>query len=591
MRHAVAGGAGYSCSACRRRRRRPASSARDPPRANAGVPVTTGRCSRVPTATGAPTARPAATRALPRLVACPASPPGPPPRRRPRRPAAPVFLPCPPGIDASRRPGRRRRQRALMAIPEVISAGRLVPLRTRARRPGRRGGDRRARGHQAARALGALFALRTVLDVGDQLTVAARTGRPHLDLPRRRQADDHQATTARRTSCSPATALPRLVLITCGGPFVPELCAATGTTWWSSRRPWRLAHHDRLGAQLGRPRSTVCRAPGLGWATARWVDAARAEHARGWRCRRRRADTPPTVRALRRRGRPALRRRRRTGARLGLRALGRAGARHRRPGLRLRDRRRGRHPAGLRLRLDRPGRLPPRRRPAARLAGRHHAGTGSPTPSPGATRQRGSPRPRRRTPRPRRRRHRLRPAVDRPRGAARRAGADRRAATGHHGAGVLPRPDPRADRRPHRVCRWAPSRATSAGRWSGCGPVWRWTVQHSDPDVLALVALGEPAPAADAEHLGMRAVPRGGRPAPARRPPPVRAGRPPQVPRSLPRRGSGQAIAARTGVAAAPRPDRVSAAGGRDAGPPARSLCPTSRAVRRPSGRRRRRGR
>ena len=36
-----------------------------------------------------------------------------------------------------------------------------------------------------------------------------------------------------------------------------------------------------------------------------------------------------------------------------------------------------------------------------------------------------------------------------PRGPARRAGADRRAAARHHGAGVLPRPDPRADRRAH----------------------------------------------------------------------------------------------------------------------------------------------
>jgi hypothetical protein len=50
-------------------------------------------------------------------------------------------------------------------------------------------------------------------------------------------------------------------------------------------------------------------------------------------------------------------------------------------------------------------------------------------------------------------------------------------------------------------CRSEPSRATSAGPWSGCEPVWRWTVQHVDAEVLGLAALGEALSEQDAAHV------------------------------------------------------------------------------------------
>lgn len=88
-------------------------------------------------------------------------------------------------------------------------------------------------------------------------------------------------------------------------------------------------------------------------------------------------------------------------------------------------------------------------------------------------------------------------------------------------------------------------------------------MQHSDPDVLALVALGEAPSAADAEHLrtcpqcrdevaGFSRVVSGVRVDVAEAPP---VAPPPAV---------WEAIAARTGVTAAPRPERV--AGGQAPG-------------------------
>src|SRR4029450_8434019 len=50
-------------------------------------------------------------------------------------------------------------------------------------------------------------------------------------------------------------------------------------------------------------------------------------------------------------------------------------------------------------------------------------------------------------------------------------------------------------------CRWARSRATSRAHWSAGAPGWRWTVQHCTPEQLALAALREPLPPADAAHL------------------------------------------------------------------------------------------
>src|SRR5690349_3502681 len=51
-------------------------------------------------------------------------------------------------------------------------------------------------------------------------------------------------------------------------------------------------------------------------------------------------------------------------------------------------------------------------------------------------------------------------------------------------------------------CRSARSRATSAAACCGCGPGWRLAVSHVDPEVLALIALGEEAGGPDAHaHL------------------------------------------------------------------------------------------
>ena len=60
---------------------------------------------------------------------------------------------------------------------------------------------------------------------------------------------------------------------------------------------------------------------------------------------------------------------------------------------------------------------------------------------------------------------------------------------------------------------------TSGARWNACGHGWRWTVQHCTPEQLALAALREPLPADDAAHLeSCAALPRrGGVPAAQRR--------------------------------------------------------------------------
>src|SRR5579875_3065654 len=56
--------------------------------------------------------------------------------------------------------------------------------------------------------------------------------------------------------------------------------------------------------------------------------------------------------------------------------------------------------------------------------------------------------------------------------------------------------------RPRSGCRWVPSRVISAAACCGSGPGWRRTVAHTDPERLALIALGEQATGADAVHGG-----------------------------------------------------------------------------------------
>jgi hypothetical protein len=105
-------------------------------------------------------------------------------------------------------------------------------------------------------------------------------------------------------------------------------------------------------------------------------------------------------------------------------------------------------------------------------------------------------------------------------------------------------------------------------------------VQHCDPDVLALVALGERPPAADAEHLlacdecradvdQLREV--------------VSAVRVdvPAGPAVAPPDRVWQGIAAATGVRAAPRPDRVADAATAQQGPPEFQPVPDELAARR----------
>ena len=178
--------------------------------------------------------------------------------------------------------------------------------------------------------------------------------------------------------------------------------------------------------------------------------------------------------------------------------------------------RRGRHPADLRLGLDRPRRLPPGQGPAARPGWSASAGTRSPTPGPGATGSAG--RPRRRCRRRRRRpagrvtrggRHRRR----RPGAAARRAGPPRASRSAgiielaffedltHAQIAARTGHPARHGQVPH------PAHARTPADHG-----WRWTVQHCTPEQLALAALREPLPADDAAHLaGVRAVPGRGR--------------------------------------------------------------------------------
>ena len=91
-------------------------------------------------------------------------------------------------------------------------------------------------------------------------------------------------------------------------------------------------------------------------------------------------------------------------------------------------------------------------------------------------------------------------------------------------------------------------------------------MQHCDPDVLALLALGEPAPDADAAHLGTCAQCRDEVEALARIVSTVRSD--PEADAVLAAQAGAavappprvwDAIAAQTGVAVAPRPERVAA--------------------------------
>ncbi len=136
---------------------------------------------------------------------------------------------------------------------------------------------------------------------------------------------------------------PRLTLITCGGPFLPEYR--------------QLPRQRRRGRGAGVVSELLAVRPAA-MGSVSPVDPDPAPAPRG-------GPEPDDAG-----GRSALRRRRRAGAGLGLRALGRPGARHGGARVRARARRRGRHPADLRLGLDRTRGLPAGEGPAAGLAGR-----------------------------------------------------------------------------------------------------------------------------------------------------------------------------------------------------------------------------
>ena len=121
---------------------------------------------------------------------------------------------------------------------------------------------------------------------------------------------------------------PRLTLITCGGPFLPEFGQLP-----RQRGRRRRAESSERSRPSGRRTSVASRS---------WIES---------RAPRRGGAGRPGDRS-------ALRGGRRAGAGPGLRALGRPDPRDGRARVRARPGRRGRHPADLRLGLDRTSRLP-----------------------------------------------------------------------------------------------------------------------------------------------------------------------------------------------------------------------------------------
>ena len=108
------------------------------------------------------------------------------------------------------------------SLPKRGQRGGLVQVRLGARAPRRRRGDRGARRHPDSRARGRCS------------PAGRRRRRPGRRHPRRRARRWRTASSARRRSsssgCRPSSLFardgaPRLVLITCGGPFVPELAS------------------------------------------------------------------------------------------------------------------------------------------------------------------------------------------------------------------------------------------------------------------------------------------------------------------------------------------------------------------------------
>jgi hypothetical protein len=181
------------------------------PSADAGVPVTS---VGVPPPTASATPTPATGERLPTLTARPATPPSdastPTPTRL-RVPAVRIDAAVEPvGVDS----------RGFMVIPrEVRRLGwyRFGPA------PGDPAGAAVIAGHVDTREQGAgsLFPLRYV-DIGDRITVTA-AGR---DLQYR--VVGKQTIVKQRLPLEELFArdgAPRLVLITCGGPFVPELAS------------------------------------------------------------------------------------------------------------------------------------------------------------------------------------------------------------------------------------------------------------------------------------------------------------------------------------------------------------------------------
>ncbi len=188
------------------------------PEADDGVPVTSVGVP-APTASGSPTAQAGATRAtstpggLPSLGTRPATPGGDPADPAPVRLTVPAA-----GIDASVTPVGVDANGAMVVPKEISEVGwyRFGPA------PGAAAGAAVIAGHVDAKVqgAGALFALRTV-GVGDRVTVALDGGRTLTYRVVGKQTITKQRLPVERLFARDGA--PRLVLITCGGPFIADL--------------------------------------------------------------------------------------------------------------------------------------------------------------------------------------------------------------------------------------------------------------------------------------------------------------------------------------------------------------------------------
>lgn len=178
------------------------------PAANAGVLVTS---------VGAPTPSPSAPlprgSALPSLSTRPATAPAAAESAAPRRLRIPGV-----GIDAAITPVGVDGNGAMVVPKEVAQVGwyRYGPS------PGDPAGAAVIAGHVDARAqgAGALFPLRGI-DVGDRVTVTTAQGRDLVYRVVGKQTIVKQRLPVEQLFARDGA--PRLVLITCGGPFLPEL--------------------------------------------------------------------------------------------------------------------------------------------------------------------------------------------------------------------------------------------------------------------------------------------------------------------------------------------------------------------------------